>query len=1059
MNKTEENKEEEETTKEYSNLKKETIQIEPLITVEKLIEFVIRKLESNKGTNGNSKGTSPGYNSAYGSAYPTYSSYYSAAASGNNVPPPPSSSSSNRYTNSSIYNSPYTSSFASPFGSLPKTTSILQQQLHKPSNVPSSLNSPPPPPPSQSGPPVIKSRKSELNSPTLSRIPPLSIFGTVNKPAESSKKGEAAAEQGEGRDDDMNQGELFDEDNSGSSESSDITEETSESSDFGMNDTESSGRNKSNDSESSNEDGMEIDAELKFKINQLKEIIQRKREQDKKKKEKRRNKVEIVEIEGNEEKKPINIPQKTESLPEYKKYSSSLPNSHGPDQFLSESKNTSKKLKNAENFEFKIDENKYKNKNKIQIRNGKGEEIKIQLFINNFKLSKKNTVLSEIQRIFYLSEEHTSGGFSEEQAKKKSENNSNRKKLPAEKMWEKKYNLKIKLQKIQKKNEKENSKKNTKKMLNIEENEIFNKIQENFDNEEKQEKNVKKILNLLKFLNYFIEKKKKENKIIEKEENEIEREFINNKLTNKLIEQLEDTITVTAIQFPPWIEELMKNYHFLFPFEWKKNYFICKNLGISRGILCLQENLIKYQKNSFGNAENDDNDAESFEYSHKRPGNEQTQENQTIHRIQRQRIRVTRDKILKSSLEVMKIYARSKCILEFEYFGEVGTGLGPTLEYFTLISHELQRKDLNLWTHQTSFKIQSENQFNKEKEYVFHEYGVYPAPLKETDAHYASVLDLFRFFGCFMAKAITDDRILDIPLSPPFFKWLKPSECFAFDDLQFVQPAVYSNLKKLAHIALSFQDFINARLPAAPGELTPDEENRFLFDGGRIEDLYLNFTLPTRSDWLLVDNGDSVNVTLWNLADYVHLVARHYLLLSVSPQMQAFLVGFNHVLPVSSLSSFSLLDLDLLICGFSHFSHEYWSFTGILSFFSPSPFPSSFLCPPLSLLSFLSLSLFFSLSIASLALPSLSFLPPFLPYLYLPFSPYSSPLYPSPYPSLSSKHSSTSLPSFLPFLFPLSPSFSPYSSLSSKHSSTPPFLLPSSSFYSILHLPSLPLPF
>lgn len=423
-----ENKEEEEATKEYGSIKKEAIQIEPLITVEKLIEFVIRKLESNKGNNGNTKSASPGYSSAYGSAYPTYSSYYAAAAS--NQPPP---SSSNRYAGS-MYNSPYTSSMASPFGSLPKTTSLL----HKPSNVPSSLNSVPPPPPSQSG-PAIKSRKGELNSPTLSRIPPLSMFGAVPKPPGSGKK-EEGAEEGEGRDDDMNENELFNDDES---ESSEITEDTSESSDFAMNDAEEGGRNKGNDSESSNEEvGMEMDAELKYKINQLKEIIQRKREQDKKKKEKRKNKVNIVEMEGNEEKKPINIPQKTESLPEFKKYSNSLPNSHGPDQFLSENKNTNKKLKNAENFEFKLDENKYKNKNKIQLRNGKGEEIKIQLYLNNFKLSKKNTVLSEIQRIYYL----TQGLSSEEQARKKSENNSGNK-LPADKMWEKKYNLKIKLQK------------------------------------------------------------------------------------------------------------------------------------------------------------------------------------------------------------------------------------------------------------------------------------------------------------------------------------------------------------------------------------------------------------------------------------------------------------------------------------------------------------------------------------------------------------------------------------------------------------------------------------
>ena len=32
-----------------------------------------------------------------------------------------------------------------------------------------------------------------------------------------------------------------------------------------------------------------------------------------------------------------------------------------------------------------------------------------------------------------------------------------------------------------------------------------------------------------------------------------------------------------------------------------------------------------------------------------------------------------------------------------QYEGEVGTGLGPTLEFYTLTSHELQKIELGLW--------------------------------------------------------------------------------------------------------------------------------------------------------------------------------------------------------------------------------------------------------------------------------------------------------------------------------------------------------------------------
>lgn len=53
--------------------------------------------------------------------------------------------------------------------------------------------------------------------------------------------------------------------------------------------------------------------------------------------------------------------------------------------------------------------------------------------------------------------------------------------------------------------------------------------------------------------------------------------------------------------------------------------------------------------------------------------------------------------MLLSAEKVMETYASHRAVLELEYFGEVGTGLGPTLEFYTLLSHELQRKGLGMW--------------------------------------------------------------------------------------------------------------------------------------------------------------------------------------------------------------------------------------------------------------------------------------------------------------------------------------------------------------------------
>ena len=54
-------------------------------------------------------------------------------------------------------------------------------------------------------------------------------------------------------------------------------------------------------------------------------------------------------------------------------------------------------------------------------------------------------------------------------------------------------------------------------------------------------------------------------------------------------------------------------------------------------------------------------------------------------------------KILITSLQVMNELASSRSLLEIQYENEVGTGLGPTLEFYTLVSKEIQRADLGLW--------------------------------------------------------------------------------------------------------------------------------------------------------------------------------------------------------------------------------------------------------------------------------------------------------------------------------------------------------------------------
>lgn len=47
----------------------------------------------------------------------------------------------------------------------------------------------------------------------------------------------------------------------------------------------------------------------------------------------------------------------------------------------------------------------------------------------------------------------------------------------------------------------------------------------------------------------------------------------------------------------------------------------------------------------------------------------------------------------------MRVHAGRKSVLEVEFAGEEGTGLGPTLEFYALVGVELQRAALGMWLH------------------------------------------------------------------------------------------------------------------------------------------------------------------------------------------------------------------------------------------------------------------------------------------------------------------------------------------------------------------------
>lgn len=173
--------------------------------------------------------------------------------------------------------------------------------------------------------------------------------------------------------------------------------------------------------------------------------------------------------------------------------------------------------------------------------------------------------------------------------------------------------------------------------------------------------------------------------------------FINNKLTAKLTRQLEEPMIVASSCLPDWALDLPQNFPFLFPFATRYNFLQSTSFGYARLILRWQSQQGRQPQES-----NRRDDNIGF-----------------LGRLQRQKVRISRKHILESAIKVFEMYGSSSSVLEVEYFEEVGTGLGPTLEFYSLASREFARKSLKLWRDDDS----SDGGL-----YVYHPHGLFPAP-------------------------------------------------------------------------------------------------------------------------------------------------------------------------------------------------------------------------------------------------------------------------------------------------------------------------------------------
>ncbi|UJR37286.1 hypothetical protein I4U23_029995 [Adineta vaga] len=414
----------------------------------------------------------------------------------------------------------------------------------------------------------------------------------------------------------------------------------------------------------------------------------------------------------------------------------------------------------------------------------------------------------------------------------------------------------------------------------------------------------------------------------------LKNEYLSSKLTSKVNRQLQDPVVIMMGHIPSWITEMGYTCSFLFPFETRQMIFYPCAFDRERAMQRLLE---------------------SSDMLTQQHHNDQTDRQSVVPRIERKKVQLSRGNILAEMEKILDNW-NSKHFLEVQYEDEVGFGLGPTLEAYSLLSKELQKNGLELWRTDKIFESTKDKDVPM-AEYVDTRHGLYPAPVgRNAKANIITkVRQKFKFLGKFMAKALMDSRMIDMPFSLVFYKWMLGEEdSLNLEDLIHVDTNLYEQFKKLQTI-VHIRDKLMAQNQTLNQQMTTNKLNnkkrlkskddshfenspysnvfdendeRLFLDGCKIDDLSLVFTLPGHSNIELKKGGKDCLVTIQNLDQYINLVVYWTLVEGVRRQFESFRDGFNSIFSIHHLKCFYPDELHQVFCGSG--STELWELKVLL---------------------------------------------------------------------------------------------------------------------------------
>jgi len=214
----------------------------------------------------------------------------------------------------------------------------------------------------------------------------------------------------------------------------------------------------------------------------------------------------------------------------------------------------------------------------------------------------------------------------------------------------------------------------------------------------------------------------------------------------------------------------------------------------------------------------------------------------------------------------------------------VGTGSGPTLEFYAQVAEILRTSEPRLFRQGVPGGM------------------LFPEPWdadwlqKGQDQAAQQILQRWRLLGHVVAKCILDSRLVDLQLHPLFWRTVLDTAPFSRRSLHDVDPELFASLNNLTGLG--------------------DEA---------LQQLCVDFTLPGHSQIELLPNGASTLLTASNVEEYVSKVSEVSLVTAVSAQVAAFCTAFKELLPIEACNIWSEMELASIIMGASVRDDTCWT--------------------------------------------------------------------------------------------------------------------------------------